>query len=141
LDENAIGNSYDDYNSTDTAYAEVLSYLFYANDEMNAITVFANFTQNDVTVAADVVEEDVEEEKPEEETTEGETNWGLLISSLAVAGVLVAVLAMVGIRKFVKWGKKAAVNAKPVKKEKPAKVKKEKPVKEEIAENEEPYND
>ena len=142
LDENGIGNSYDDYNSTDAAYAEVLSYLFYANDDMDAITVFANFTQNDVIVAADVVEEEVEEDNTNNDTTtEGETNWGLLISSLAVAGVLVAVLVMVGVRKFVKWGKKAAVNAKPVKKEKPAKVKKEKSVKEEIAENEEPYND
>ncbi len=142
LDENGIGNSYDDYDSTSDAYAEVLSYLRYDNTEMGAITVFANFTQNDVIVAADVVEEEVEDDTTEEDTTtEDETNWGLLISSLAVAGVLVAVLVMVGVRKFVKWGKKAAVSVKPVKKEKPAKVKKEKPVKEEIAENEEPYND
>ena len=139
LDENEVGNSYDDYNST--TYTEVLSYLFYANEEMNAITVFANFTQNDVTVAADVVEEEVEDTTTEDTTTEGETNWGLLISSLAVAGVLVAVLVMVGVRKFVKWGKKAAITAKPVKAAKPVKEKKEKPVKEEIAENEEPYND
>ena len=140
LDENEVGNSYDDYDSTSATYTEVLSYLFYQNDAMNAVTIFANFTQNDVTVAADVVEEEVEDNTTEDTTTEGETNWGLLISSLAVAGVLVAVLVMVGVRKFVKWGKKAAVVAKPVKAAKPAKEKKAKPVKEEIAENEEPYN-
>ncbi len=140
LDENEIGNSYDDYDSTAPEYAEVLSYLFYENDDMNAVTVFANFTQNDINVPMDVVVEDVEDDITDDTEPEGETNWGLLISSLAVAAVLVAVLATVGIRKFVKWGKKAAVTAKPVK-TKPAKVKKEKSVKEEIAENEEPYND
>ena len=139
-DENKAGSSYDDYDSTSDSYKEVLSYLYYENDANNAISVFANFTQNDVNVPVDVVEDDsAEDTTPEEETTESDLNLGMLISSLAVAGVLVAVLAIIGIRKAVKWSKKkAAQMAKParVKPTKPVK-----PVKEEKKDEDSPYND
>ena len=109
LDENEVGNKYDDYDSTASTYAETLSYLYYENADYNLIKVFANFTQNEKTVAVDVdPEEDTDDSTEEEETTGDETNWGLLISSLAVAGVLVAVLILIGVRKAVKWSKKKA---------------------------------
>ena len=127
LDENEIGNKYDDYNPTASTYAETMSYLYYENTEYNFIKVFANYTQNEKTVAVDVdPEEDDDSSSTEEDTTsEDDLNWGLLISSLAVAGVLVAVLVLVGVRRFVKWSKKQAAFHRPA--HKPAKAKKEQP--------------
>lgn len=139
-DENKAGSSYDDYDSTSDSYKEVLSYLYYENATNNAISVFANFTQNDVNVPVDVVEDDsTEDTTPEEEATESNLDLGMLISSLAVAGVLVAVLAIIGIRKAVKWSKKKAAQVvKPVR-VKPTKP--VKPVKEEKKDEDSPYND
>ncbi|MBQ2740623.1 MAG: hypothetical protein IJF39_03260 [Clostridia bacterium] len=109
LDENKVGNKYDDYDSTSEEYAETLSYLYYENADYNLIKVFANFTQNEKNVPVDVdPEEDETPSTPDEEVEPDETNWGLLISSLAVAGVLVAVLVIIGVRKTVKWSKKKA---------------------------------
>jgi uncharacterized membrane protein len=115
-DENEVGNLYDDYDSTAATYAETLSYLCYENSQYNLIKVFANFTQNEKNVPVDVDPEDNTNDSTteEEETTGDETNWGLLFSSLAVAGVLVAVLVIIGVRKAIKWSKKkAAALAKP----------------------------
>ena len=112
LDENGVGNKYDDYDSTASTYAETLSYLYYENTDSNLIKLFANYTQNEKTVPVDVDPEDsTDDSTEEEETPEDETNWGLLISSLAVAGVLVAVLVIIGVRKAVKWSKKKAAAA------------------------------
>jgi hypothetical protein len=115
-DENEVGNLYDDYDSTAATYAETLSYLCYENSQYNLIKVFANFTQNEKNVPVDVDPEDNTNDSTteEDETTGDETNWGLLFSSLAVAGVLVAVLVIIGVRKAIKWSKKkAAALAKP----------------------------
>ncbi len=112
LDENGVGNKYDDYDSTADTYAETLSYLYYENTDSNLIKLFANYTQNEKTVPVDVDPEDsTDDSTTEEETTGDETNWGLLISSLAVAGVLVAVLVLIGVRKAVRWSKKKAAAA------------------------------
>ena len=123
IDENEVENSYDDYDSTSESYSEILSYLYYENAKNNSIAIFANYKQNDVTVAVDVVEEEIEDTTTEEETDEADLNLGMLISSLAVAGVLVAVLIILGVRKAIKWNKKRAAAAarsyhKPVKKAK-----------------------
>ena len=143
LDENEIGNKYDDYDSTSASYYETMSYLYYENSDLNAISVFANYTQNDVTVPVDVVEDTTTEDTTVEEEGDGsELNLGMLISSLAVAGVLVAVLIIIGVRKALKIAKKkAAQAARPVrvKPEKP--VKKQPAVKEEVKDEDSPYND
>ena len=123
LDENEVENSYDDYDPTADTYAEVLSYLYYENAKNNTVSIFANFARNDMTVPVDVVEDENETDTPEEETPETDLNLGMLISSLAVAGVLVAVLVIIGVRKAIKWNKKRAASAartvrKPAKKEK-----------------------
>ncbi len=139
IDENGVGNSYDDYDSTSSSYTETIAYLEYENAETNSITIFANYTQNDVTVPVDAAEDDSTNDTTTEEETEGDTNWALLISSLVVAGALILVLAILGVRKLMKWSKKAkAAPAKPVKK---VKAKKEKPAKEEPADENSPYND
>ncbi len=137
LDENNVGNKYDDYDPTASTYAEVLSFLRYENTVYNNIYVFANFTQNEKTVPVDVdPEEDTDNSTEEEETPEADLDWGLLISSLAVAGVLVAVLIIIGVRKAVKWSKKkAAALSRP--RRKFAKAKKEKPVAETETKDEE----
>ena len=137
LDENKVGNKYDDYNPTASEYAETLSYLYYENADYNLIKVFANFTQNEKTVPVDVDPEDNDTSSPEEDTTsEDDLNWGLLISSLAVAGVLVAVLIIIGVRKTVKWSKKKAAElSRP--RRKFAKAKKEKPAAETETKDEE----
>ena len=132
LDENKVGNKYDDYDSTSEAYKETLSYLYYENADYNLIKVFADFTQNEKNVPVDVdPEEDTTPSTPEEDTTSDDTNWGLLISSLAVAGVLVAVLVIVGVRRVVKWSKKKTVALARTTARKSAKAKKEKPAAEE----------
>ena len=139
IDENGVGNSYDDYDSTSSSYTETIAYLEYENAETNSIAIFANYSQNDVTVPVDQVEDDSAEDTTTEEEAESETNWALLISSLVVAGVLILVLAILGFRKVVKLSKKAkAAPAKPAKK---VKAKKEKPAKEEPADESSPYND
>ncbi len=142
LDENEIGNKYDDYDSTSASYSEVMSYLYYENSDLNAISVFANYTQNDVTVPVDV-EENTTTEDPtiEEEDNEADHNLGMLISSLAVAGVLVAVLVIIGVRKAVKYAKKKAAQAARPVRVKPEKLVKKPVVKEEVKEEDSPYND
>ncbi len=140
LDENKVGNSYDDYDSTAADYAETLSYLYYENADYNLIKVFADFSQNDKNVPVDVVEDEEEPVKPDDETTEDETNWGLLISSLAVAGVLVAVLVLIGVRKAIKWSRKKAAQLSKPTRVKPVKAKKEKPAVEETKDENDPYN-
>ena len=138
LDENKLGNSYDDYDSTSASYAEVISYLYYENSDLNAITVFANFTQNDVTVPVDVVTEDADDTVTEEEEDSDELNLGMLISSLAVAGVLVGVLMIVGVRKILKKRHRKSVAAARPTRYKPEKVKASK---EEAKDENDPYND
>ena len=117
LDENEVENSYDDYDSTAASYAEIISYFFYENTKFNAVSVFANYTQNDVTVPVDVVEDehDHDHDTEEDTTSESDLDLGMLISSLAVAGVLVAVLVLVGVRKLVKVQKAPKIR-KPAKK-------------------------
>lgn len=128
LDENGVENSYDDYDPTSDSYAEIISYFYYENAKNNSVAIFANYTQNDVTVPTDVVEEDDDHDHEEDSaTTETEeTNLAMLISSLAVAGVLVAVLAIVGIRKAVQMKRKSSGAVKAVRKAKKASKKNDK---------------
>ena len=119
LDENGVENSYDDYDSTSDSYAEIISYFFYENTNYNTISIFANYLQNDVTVAVDIVEDetDTDTDTDDDTDTSSDLDLGMLISSLAVAGVLVAVLVLVGVRKILKV-KKAPKIRKPAKKAK-----------------------
>lgn len=93
IDENGVGNSYDEYDAT--IYTETLAYLIY--EQENATTIFADWSQNDVTVTPDPVDvEDEEEEDSTDDTTTGdETNPWLLGGSIAiVVAMLVAIVGM-----------------------------------------------
>ncbi len=91
IDENAVGNSYDEYDAT--SYTETMSYLIYEKDFTT--TIFVDWSQNDVTVSPDPIEvEDEEEEETEDETTGDETNIWLLAGSIAI--VVAMVIAIVG---------------------------------------------
>ena len=139
IDENEIGNYYDDYDPT--IEAEGISYLLYK--KANKTEIFVSYLQDDVTVAID--EEIVEEEDTttdEDETTDG-TNLALLIPSIIVAAVLLLTLALIVARKIIKWSKKkqaqkaasATPKAKAVKAPKaPKKVEKHE-------DENDPYND
>lgn len=138
LDENAVGNSYDDFDPTSTDYVKGIAYLRYESG--NVYEVYADYATTDKTVTADVdEEEEAEEEETEEETTWDGNVW-LLVSSISMAAVLLLVIILIIFRKAI-GGKKrrnrAAKTAK-VKKEKPAK--KAKKVEGEKDEDS-PYND
>ena len=93
IDENEVGNSYDNYDATSATYAETLAYLAYRKSD--STTIFVNYSQYGITVETDPV--DVEEEEEEEDTTETTTdgtNGWLLASSIAI--VIAMVVAIVG---------------------------------------------
>lgn len=136
IDENEIGNSYDNYDAT--TFTAGVAYLKYASETENVYELYANYALSEDTVDADPAESETEEEEEEEET-ESETNLFLLISSIAIAAVLVLAVVSLIVRKIItkarkKNATKARLNAKP-KKEK--KVKKAKETKDENS----PYND
>ncbi len=136
-DKNNVGNSYKSYNSA--TYTQGVAYLKYAQSD--AFELYADYAYSDTSVAADVEEE--ESTTPNETTPTGDTmNVWLLISSIAIAAVLLLAVASLLIRKVI-LRKRRSGATKPVvkvskpKKEKKAKAKAEKEVKDENS----PYND
>jgi len=93
LDENAVGDSYEDYDAT--TYANGIAFLRYEAETEKEI--FADYSYEYTEVAADV--ETDEEEKEEDEETEGETNVWLLASSISIAGVLLLAVVSLIVRK------------------------------------------
>ena len=140
-DDNGVGDSYTSYDAT--SYTSDIAYLNYVNADKSVYEVYANYSLSEITVTADVAEEETEEEE-EEEDSDSETNVWLLVSSIAVAGVLLLAIVLLAVRKIAsKLRKKRGSNALT----KPVKAKKEKPAKkaekqaEEKKDESDPYND
>ncbi len=103
LDENGIGNLYEE-NYTATAQEEGISYLLYdAGDEYS---VFADYSYTEKTVTASEKDDDAEDDSSSEDDTAGETNVWLLASSLAVAGVLLLAIVSIVVRKAITSARK-----------------------------------
>lgn len=141
LDKEKVGNSYDDYDST--TYGEGLVYFLF--EDARGVSVFADFSYNDVTVAADVDEDDDHDHDHDhdETTTDGMNVW-LLASSLVMAGALLLAVVSLIVRNILKKYGKTHVRVR-----KAPKAKKEKAEKKETAEvlpeepkdENDPYND
>lgn len=140
-DINEVGNSYDDYISSDKTSG--VAYLYYEDDAH--AEMYVDYAFQDVTVSPDAeVEEDTTPDVEEEATTD-ETNPWMLASSIALVAVLLIAIVSVAFRKvFKKFFKKRAKKSKAEKKERKEKAKKEKKAKkqqiEKVDENS-PYND
>ena len=114
-DTNEVGNSYESYLSS--AYTSSIAYLKYAKD--NVYEMYIDYSLSDVTVTADVDEDETEDTETEEETKpESEMNIWLLISSIAIAGVLLLAVVSIIVRSIVKKARKnrGAKVSKPKKK-------------------------
>ncbi len=118
IDELGYGNLYED-NYTATAQTEGVAFLKFV--EGNEYNLLADFSYNETAVTASAVDDDVEEEEDDSESDTDMNIW-LLISSLAVAGVLILAIISIIIRKIlVKRRKQRAAQgymAKPKKEKK-----------------------
>ena len=113
-DKNDVGNSYESYVSS--AYTQGVAYLNYAN--AGEYEVFADYSYAETTVTADVEEDDTDTEDDEETTTDPMNVW-LLVSSIAIAAVLVFAVISLIIRKLVvKKRRKSGSLARTVRKDK-----------------------
>ena len=139
-DENGVGNSYKNY-TTSGYNKEGVAYLYYEKE--GEYETYVNYALSETNIPTDTEKE--ETETPEEEATpESGMNMFLLISSLAVAGVLLLAIVSIIVRKVILKKRGHTVRVKrekksAPKKEKPAKVKKSEK-NEPKAEND-PYND
>ncbi len=115
LDENKIGNLYEE-GYVPSANVDGIAYLLYNKD--NEYTVFADYSYSEKAVTAAEVEDDSKEEEDSSSDDETETNVWLLISSLAVAGVLILAVASIVIRKLVVKARKKRASQGIVKKTK-----------------------
>ena len=122
-DELAVGNSYDEYKSSD--YSSGVAYLYF--EDAKHAEMYVDYAYTDVTVSTDpeeVVEDTTEEE---EETTGDETNPWMLASSIALVAVLLFAIVSIIFRKvFKKFFKKFFKKNKEDKKTKKAKKEKAK---------------
>ena len=141
-DVNEVGNSYDDYISSDKTSG--VAYLYY--EDSKHAEMYVDYQYQDVTVSVDaeIVEDDTTTEETEE-TTGDETNPWMLASSIALVAVLLLAIISVLFRKvFKKFFKKFVRKNKADKKKKKEKVKKEKQAKKQQVEQRDedsPYND
>ncbi len=97
LDENGYGNLYKDNYPTDSV--EGVAYLKYETE--SEYTVFADYQYSEKAVAASPVE-DEDTSSDSSSDTESDTNIWLLISSLAIAIILVFAVISILVRKIVK---------------------------------------
>ena len=124
LDENKVGNSYDNFASYSSASnAKKVAYLYKAVDGVS-YTTYADFSTIETTVNAEPDEEDTTPDE-EDATPENTTNVWLLASSISIAAVLVLAVASLIIRKAIVKARKTR-GAKPAKAAKPKKEKKAK---------------
>ncbi len=109
LDENEIGDLYKD-NYTPSLQESGIAYLVYEEKDAGYTTIFADYQYSEKTVAASAVT-DTDEEEDETTDDEGDTNVWLLVSSLAIAGVLILAIVSIVTRKvLVKVRKTRAAN-------------------------------
>ena len=100
LDEIGDGNLYEE-NYTPTAQTEGIAYLLYDTDE--EFTVFADYQYSEKAVTASTPDADEDDTDDSTSDTEAETNIWLLVSSLAIAVILVFVVISIIVRKI--WAK------------------------------------
>lgn len=100
LDENDYGNLYAD-SYTPSENEEGIAYLRYDDAEAKAITIFADYSYSEQAVTAATPEDDSSESLSSSET-ETDTNIWLLVSSLAIAFVLLLAIVSIIVRKIMK---------------------------------------
>ena len=100
LDELGYGDLYKE-NYNPTAQTEGIAYLLYNTDE--EFTVFADYQYSEKAVTASTPDTDDDTADDSEEETTSETNIWLLVSSLAIAVILVFVVISLIVRKI--WAK------------------------------------
>ena len=100
LDEIGDGNLYEE-NYSPTAQTEGIAYLLYDTDE--EFTVFADYQYSEKAVTASTPDADEDDTDDSTSDTEAETNIWLLVSSLAIAVILVFVVISIIVRKI--WAK------------------------------------
>lgn len=99
-DENEVGNSYTQYDATNSAYGEGVAYLVY--NEGNTSAVFVNFSVADKAVEPDSSEEE-DDSTTEDETTDGDdANVWLFASSIILAAALLLAVVSLIVRKLSK---------------------------------------
>ncbi len=107
LDENKIGDLYKD-NYSPIAQTEGIAFLRYV-EEGKRVTVMADYQYSEKTVTAKAVEDEKEEEDATTDENPADTNIWLLISSLAIAGVLLLAIGSIVIRKVIVKARKNRV--------------------------------
>ncbi|MBR1975009.1 MAG: hypothetical protein IKA20_04090 [Clostridia bacterium] len=141
LDTNKVGNVYEkSYDATEQTAG--VAYLTYT--EENETRIFADYSYQDKTVAATIEDDNSNSGSSSEskDKEESDTNVWLLISSIAIAAVLVLAIASIALQKVLKKVKKTATKKAPVKAKKEKATKKAaKPAKKEAVDEDSPYND
>ncbi|MBR2341290.1 MAG: hypothetical protein IKA72_02645 [Clostridia bacterium] len=124
LDENEVGNSYESYLSS--AYSVDTAYMNY-QDKINLTNmIFVDFSLSEESVDADVEQDETEDEEVET-TTPSDTNIWLLVSSIAIAVILLLAIISIIVRKYVmKARKRKGYNTVSVQSVAPARKVKEK---------------
>ncbi len=97
IDELGNGNLYED-NYTATSQTEGVAFLKFV--EGNEYNLLADFSYAETAVTASSVDEDTDEEEEDDESDTDMNVW-LLVSSLAVAGVLLLAIVSIVVRKIV----------------------------------------
>ena len=146
LDKDGVGNLYKaSYASAHSSAVEGVAYLKYV--EQYNQTVLVDYTLTDVEIVAKDIDDDTSDNTNSDDHDDhdhgDEMNPWMLISSIAVAAVLVFAIAAIFVRKGIeKYQKKHGVRVKApkAKKEKKAKVVKAKKSAEKQDEDS-PYND
>ena len=103
LDENEVGNSYENYLSS--AYTVGTAYMNYKDENNLTNMIFVDFALSEAVVTPDVEEEDDNVEE-EETVTDSETNVWLLASSISIAVILLLAVVSIIVRKFVMQARK-----------------------------------
>ena len=96
LDENGVGNSYENYLSS--SYEKGVAYLTYESATIYETFVDYGYAEKKVTPDA---EEDDDTTEDTEETTESETNVALLASSIIIAAALLFAVVSIIVRKVI----------------------------------------
>ncbi len=142
LDKEGVGNSYDEHDATD--FKEGLVYFQYFDQAKNQYSTFVDFSFVEAEVPADSsVDTDNDHDHDQNAATgnNGMNVW-LLVSSLALAGVLLLAVVSLIVQKIVRkhrklHGRTVKVKAPKAKKEKAVKVE----LPEEKKDEKDPYND
>ncbi len=108
VDENGVGNSYDDYDATDattyTAHKASTAYLRYENG--NEYTAFADYATLETSVNTDPAETEDDSDSSDDTTATSDTNVWLLVSSIILAAVLLLAVVSLLVRKIIAKSRK-----------------------------------